>query len=672
MRTLADDVACDAFSGWDPARPPLTHREFAKLTLLPGGPLKGTNYDPATDPVQSYFTDQLDSGRWRALFWAAPPQIAGKTQCAIIVPTLRAILELKASVGYGLPTLHDLDRGWQTKIAPTFREAGYGAYLPQRGPGSKGGRPPSVTFEDPNASRAPLGSVIFLAGAAKQVTCRVIALDELDAWRNADGEPRWGDIEDVWARADAFQSEAIRIGVGTVETDDPKRSIILACVNELGTGTRLWAKCRHCAAYHKLEWSGFQYEYRTLDGQPGPDLRHAASTAAYVCPGCAVRWSEDDRRRAILSCAFAHKGQTVDAAGIVCGDPPKTDAFGLRTTALDCILTTLGAIAERHAAARYALDQHGNHDPMRKFYRYQRVEHYTGDQQTDEDSKETPHTHQTLAQRSERTAWAEIVENGDEDKLWSRYSAAHLPAAVSTLSAAIDVQRNRVYWTLVGIDDERRTYDVAWGIERARSGADGKEPPPFSPGDLSTVLTRAADWIEHLGGPDFTLGVVDVSDGVTQGECAEWLSTRAKWHAIQGESHLPEVRATNGIQTRTGLCAWDTSWRNGLGSYRVVTDLAQQAIAEAYKIDPTSPGAAMLPGPLRRGNAYLRHLTAVGWVTTAAGKRTWKALPGAGRFDYFDCRAYATAAGFAYLAAPAARVEQAIDLPIMHLGGLRL
>lgn len=671
MRTVADEVAADAFAEWNPSRPPLTHREFAKRTLLPGGPLRGTNYDPATDPVQSYFTDQLDAGKWRALFWAAPPQIGGKTQCAIVVPVLRAVMELKATVGYGLPTLHDLDRGWQTKIAPTFREAGYGAYLPQRGPGSKGGRPPSLTFEDPNNNRAPLGGVVFLAGAAKQVTCRVITIDELDAWRTADGEPRWGDIEDVWARADSFQSEAIRIGVGTVETDNPKQAIVLVCVNELGTGTRLWGRCRHCCTYNKLEWPQFAYEYRTLDGQAGPDLQHAIATAAYVCPSCSVRWSEDDRRAALLSCAFAHKGQTVDAGGIVQGESPKTDSFGLRTTALDCILTTLGAIAEKHAAARYALDQHGNHEPMRKFYRYQRVEHYTGDQQTDEDAKETPHSHQSLALRSERTAWAEVVENSDESKRWSRY-AASVPAAVTTISASIDVQRNRIYWVMVGIDDERRTYDIGWGIERARDGTDGKEPPPFSPGDLHSVLTRAADWIESLAGPEFKLGTVDVSDGVTQGEVAEWLSSRDKWHAIQGEAHLPESRPNNSIQQRTGICAWDTSWRNGLGSYRVVTDLAQQAIAEAYRIDPALPGAALLPGPIRRGNTYLRHLTAVGWVTTSAGRRVWKALPGSGRWDYADARSYATAAGFAYLAAPQAKAEQMIDLPIMHLGGLRL
>ena len=99
------------FSGWSPSTPPPTHREFCPRTRLPGGPLKGTPYDPATDPVQNWLIDQLDAGKWERIYWSAPPQIGGKTQCLVIVPAMRAAICLNASVGYGLPTLHDLDRG---------------------------------------------------------------------------------------------------------------------------------------------------------------------------------------------------------------------------------------------------------------------------------------------------------------------------------------------------------------------------------------------------------------------------------------------------------------------------------------------------------------------------------------------------------------------------------
>ncbi len=635
----ADTALRESVGTWTPARPPLTHRQFCARTLLPGGPLKGTPYDPATDPVQNYFTEQLDSGRWRALFWAAPPQIGGKTQCAVLVPAMRAVIELKASCGYGLPTLNDLDRGWQTKVSPMIRDAGLGEYLPKHGPGSKQGRPPAISFEDPENDRAILGGFIFLAGSAKQVTCRVVVVDELDAWRNADGTPRWQDLEDVWSRADSFQSEAIRIGVGTVETDDPARAIVLAYVNEIGTGTRLWAKCPHCAMFAKLEFDAFAYEYRTLEGQDGPDLIHARSTAAYVCPTCAVRWSEDDRRAALQSAKFAHKGQTIDAAGLVHGQPPATNSFGLRSHALDSILTTQAEIAEKLAAARYALEKHGNHEPMRKFFRYQRVEHYNGDKQ-EEGERMTLHDNKSLADRSRVTTWCVPVQDKDPEGLYSR-TIAQVPDGLVKLAASIDIQRNRLYWSIIGADAERLTFDIAWGYEFAQPADAQGQPPPYGPGELFALLNRAADAIDRISDGKITVGVADVSDGETQREAEQFLSARRGWYAIQGCKDLPAARQGNTVTHCSPLLAWDTRWRPGLGSYHIITDLAQQSVAAAYLIPPGKPGAGMLPGPLKSNDAYILHMTGTQWVKTTGQNQVWKKIRE--RNDHLDNRAYATA-----------------------------
>ncbi|MEY2653579.1 MAG: hypothetical protein RLZZ524_607 [Pseudomonadota bacterium] len=667
--SLAPQVLKQYLGTWAPSRPPLTHRQFAPLTRLPGGPLKGTSYDPSTDPVQSWLIDQLDAGRWRRIYWAAPPQVAGKTQTAVLIPAMRAVVELRAAVGYGLPTLSDLDRGWQTKVAPTIRDAGLGDYLPEKGPGSRGGRPPSVTFECPD-TRAPLGSFIFLAGGAKQVTCQVVVVDELDAWRTADGEPRWNDLEDVWARADSFGDDALRIGVGTVETDDPKSSVVLACVHELGTGTRLWGRCPHCASFAPLEFSCLVYEYQTTGGaHPGPDLKHAARTAAYACPGCATRWSEDDRRAAILAARFAHKGQTVDASGQVQGPAPATDSLGLRTSALDCILTTMGAIAERHAAARYALEMHANHEPMRKFYRYQRVEVYAGD--LDTEGRHQVIDHRELADRSRATAWSVLLDERDEARRWSRYWAADLPAAASFAIPAIDVQRNRLYTGAVGFGEDRQTWDLAWGIESARAGTSDDEPPPFGPGELHATLSRAADWLEARLGDLFRVGVVDTGD--QPDELAKWLATRPRWigcrgtgrrgsESIQGDPGLPRVSAgserTDYDGEVDGLICWERRWKPGLGRWVIASTTAWRSFQAAMRVPPGTAGAANLPGPLKAGNSYLRHLTARADVPNKqTGVITFRDT--AGRHDWGDCRAYATAVGMAILTTGRDRVHTA-------------
>jgi hypothetical protein len=57
------------------------------------------------------------------------------------------------------------------------------------------------------------------------------------------------------------------------------------------------------------------------------------------------------------------------------------------------------------------------------------------------------------------------------------------------------------------------------------------------------------------------------------------------------------------------------------------------------------PGAALLPGPLKSNDAYLRHLCAVGWTTMPSGVRKWGPRRGAGRYDYADARAYSHAVG---------------------------
>ena len=647
--SVADEVAAAAFAGWEPTRPPLTHRQFALRTKLPGGPLKGAPFDPSTDPAQNYLVDQLDSGQWERVFWAAPPQIAGKTQLAVIVPSLRAVVELRAAVGYGLPTLHDLDRGWTTKIAPTIKEAGFAAYLPRIGPGSKGGRPPVVTFEHPE-TRAPLGSFVFLAGGARQVTCRVIVIDEIDAWRDAGGTARWADLEDVWARADSFQAQAIRIGTGTVETDDPDQSIILACVQNLGTGTRLWARCRHCGEHAPMEFTGFSWDYRIVDGdQPGPDLEHAKATAAYACPRCATVWSEDDRQAALRGAAFAHKGQAVDASGKVTGPPPQTKSFGLRTHALDCVMTTMAAIAEKECAARYARDSHGNHEPMRKFWRYQRVEHYTADRSVDDDGATIIPTRNRLAALSASSPYVLAVDRREEDG--DSIHLAEIPEWCEHTTVGVDVQRGgeRAPGRLIFAALSRgagRGAVTAWGsIVAAPKGRQPTETELHAALDRLDGLLR--DWAPAAA---IVRRGLDVGD--QQDELVRWLRTHRDWLAIKGTGPL---KATDRRDRAGWLYVRDQEgWTLRLMETQSVTRIIH---GELLARDRDKPGSLLLPKGLERNSAIVQHLCAT--VEYAPGK--WSEKPQHRvhhpewqlRHDYLDAAAMARALAYDWEQRPA-------------------
>lgn len=630
MSIAADQATRKAFAAWTPRHTPLTHRQFALRTKLPGGPLKGSPFDPGSDPVQNYICEQMDSGAWERIYWAAPPQIAGKTQLLTLVPAMRAVIELGATVGYGLPTLNDLDRGWTTKLTPTIKDAGLGDYLPNKGPGSKGGRPPAVTFEDPE-DHSSLGSMVFLAGAAKQVTCRVIVVDEIDAWRDADGTPRWSDLEDVWARADSFQELALRFGTGTVETDDPTQSIILECVNALGTGTRLWAQCPHCGRHHSMEFANFAFEYSV--GKDGPDLEHAKATAAYKCPLCTKAWSEDDRQKALRAPRFVHKGQSVDESGTIVGDQPRTKSLGIRTHALDCVLTSLGAIAEKQCAAQYALDVHGNHEPMRKFWRYQRVEHYTADAEAAHNVGQL--TPQALLARANSCQWGPTIHTTDRDgtALGHTYSRHHAdaPQNAALVVAGIDVQGNRIYLVVVAVARDDTQYDIGWSYEMARA-----DHQAWSPAELHALLDRADAIVKRWAGDlPFVLGGVDTGDWTA--EILGWLKGRSPWVPIKGTARSLTKEGRDDIE---GLL----SVHDGL--WHINNDQSRALVDAGLRRGNDAPGAIVIPHGLQNTStdkALLQHYCA---EQTIPDPKTGKLkLVQRGRWDWKDARRYSYVLG---------------------------
>lgn len=625
-------VAAAMHADWSPVASTESHVAFSRRVKLPGGPMAGLPYDPDSDPIQRWLLEQFDSRRWRSIAWLAPPQIAGKTTCAVVIPALRGVIAAKCSVGYGLPTLHDLDRGWTTKVAPMIRSAGFGDYLPQKGPGSRGGRPLAAVFEDPHNGRAALGSLVFLAGGARQVTCQVVLLDEVDAWRDySSGEPRWQDVLDAFARADSFGDMALRVATSTLETDDPAKSIIWQLAVVRGSGTRWYHQCPACGHFAPAEWERFQFEYAVVDGLP--DLQRARNTARFVCFNCGVAHDDAGWRQGIFGGVAVHRGQSVEG-GRPTGPEPATADLGLRTTALDCVLTSLPSIAETAAKARFALETVGDHEVMRKYYRYVRCEPYRGDLAEDGSGGAEELTAEAVARRS-RSAWAAAVYTAADDERWSRYHAP-TPADADGIVAAIDVQHSRLYTAaLAGAREARLSWHVGWSLEYGPGGGDDLRA--LSESELFEVLDQAADWLESLATTTapFVVGLVDVSDSTRMDTLAAWLERRGPpWAAVTGEPRLPKGQT---VVRRGPFVAWERRWRPGRGCWRVVTEDAQRALQRALCVAPNEPGASMLP-TVKPSVGYVRHLVALGVV-----RGRWQKRPGAGRHDWFDAAAYAYA-----------------------------
>jgi hypothetical protein len=592
------------------------HAGFCKRIVLPDGREAGQTLSLKGHPAQEAILRALDSGKYRKFAWAKPVQDGGTL--VMFLPLLRRAVVERQKVVLAYPSVDAAKDIWSTKLWPIL--ASYGGQSPETGGGSKGGAARLV--------KLPGGGMFMLRAAGGRgesgqasITGDVLGVDEVDDW------PDLHRLELI-SRRITESPDPLAVFCCTVKRDGVKGSenysLILQLVEE-GTNGHLEYPCPACEEFQRLEWE-----------------RIDLAEKAYRCK-CGHLWSEHERRHAFSKW---REVQQFD----------QSDFWSLRWSALDSPRKSIPQLCrEYERAATYA--EAGNHGPMRSFHRDRLTTGYQGDIQVDEHDKHTPHTPRSLHARSLITASAfaqEVVrDNKDESGLFYRYWI-NPPESVQDIVAAIDVQRNRLYTAIIGIDAERRTYDLGWSTEFARPSVAGVEPPPFSPGDLAKCLEAAADWIEEsveaAGAIDkWKGGVVDVSDpgesGNAEAEIIDWLVSRKGWSAIQGEANLTKPSASNHYKPRTELVNWNERWRPRarLGSFHVVTDNAQRIVQKSYLIDQSLPGAGLLPGGIPKGNQYLRHLCAVGEIIGKTGNAKWGKLPNAGRYDWLDCRAYATA-----------------------------
>lgn len=618
-------------------RPP-TYREFAATTILPAGPLKGHPFDPNSDPCQSYLIDQLDAGRWERIFVCTPPQIGGKTTVGVLVPALRNAIALRLPVGYGLPTLQDLDKAWAEKLKPALAGSGYGGHLPKAGPGARGGRGHTLQFSDPETGELE-GMLVFLAGGAYGSTVAAAIVDEVDQFRTAEGAPLWSALEDIFARADAYGRRALRIAVGTIENDD--RTIILVLVNEHGTGTRPWWPCPHCNRFRMWSWEDVHYD--------GADEETARASARLTCPACASLISDGERLRALPRMQFVHRGQAVDDAGQITGPVPRTTSLGLLWTALDSVRSNLGELAVDHLRARKQIDLRNDHGLMRKFVRYRLCDLYTGDV-NGEDAPPQQLTRAWLVARSAGSEFglAPITREKGGD---SAYCAAECPPGPEALFLGVDVQRGgkeapgRLYYVLMGVASDFRTWDLAYGSHILA-------PVGIQPTEAE--LHKGLDWLHEYSaalaaqyGRPIVRRLVDIGD--RQDEIRRWQMRHAKdWWCVKGVA--PGMKATDAFD----LQDWVYKRKMDGGrwyAYEVDVQLVRFQAQAQYLVPPGKPGSAMLPRGVGGTDSLIKHYCATALIPDGRGGTRWSGKAEDRKYhfefqfrhDLLDCRTYALA-----------------------------
>jgi hypothetical protein len=589
--------------------------DYARTIVLPDGDFKGDTYDPARHPAQLCLLQAIDAGAtWVAV--AKPVQDGGSL--ATTAPVLRRVAHLHQSVMVAYPTQDKAKDAWTLKLWPMLEAQG--GMEPTRGGGSRGGAA--------RVASLPGGGKFLLRSAGGRGesgqagdSCDVLDIEEVDDWADM---RRLRLIE----RRISKSPDPLLLYVSTVKRDGvgAASSLILRLV-ALGSGTTLQYPCPHCGVLQRFEWEQVDVDAEVI--------------RCLHCPGVI---DETARQRALK---HWHRH-----------DARRTSLFSILWTALDSPfpivvngtrLPVLPGLCAEFKQARDAVAM-GEHGLMRQFYRDRLTRSYRADIQTDEDAA-VALTHQTLAERSRRTAWSELGENRDEGGLWSRYWS-EFPEGAEFATAAIDVQHNRLYWTAIDFAADERTWDQGWGTDYAHAGSESDKPAPFAAGELTATLDRVADYLAERLGDRLRLGVVDTGDLAASfaDELVEWLRNRQGWRACRGIDILPRIRPDGDYQARIdGLVCWERRWRPGLGRYVIGSEASWRTFQAGYRRAPGTKGAAHLPGPLKAGNTYLRHITAKGEVKNKTGAVVFKEQPGGGRHDYGDARGYATAVGLALL-----------------------
>lgn len=307
-------------------RPPRLRsmREFAEQELvMPSGPKEGRRFRAEWQPFTRFLFEAIDSGKWNRIVCTGPTQ-SGKSFASFVVPAMYHLFEVGETVILGLPSLDMAGDKWLIDLLPAIEASRYRELLPEKGPGSRGGRVESIRFRNGRTLKFMTGGGGDKSRAG--FTSRVLIVTETDGMDRASETSREADkITQLEARTRAYGSRKRVYMECTVSTSEGRTWREFS----QGTASRIALPCPHCRAYvtpGRDDLHGWR--------DAGTDAE-AKEHAAFHCPACAVAWTEEERRVANAGGVLVHRGQEVEPDGRVIGEPPLTPTLGFRWSAVN-------------------------------------------------------------------------------------------------------------------------------------------------------------------------------------------------------------------------------------------------------------------------------------------------------------------------------------------------
>jgi phage terminase large subunit GpA-like protein len=308
-------------------------RQFAEDEIvLPSGPREGLRFRCDFMPWTALVLAEFDRGHYQE-FWGSGPGQGGKTLLFFVIPLLYHLFEIGEDVILGCPIKEMAQAIYEKRALPTIRRSRYASLIPTTGPGSRGGQVKDQIEFANGASLRFMGA----RGSISSYTARVVLISEVDQMDVPGPGSREADpVSRIIARTASYGRRRRIYAECTMSTAEGR---IHKEVCEYGSDTRVMVPCPHCGVYLWPEREQF------AGWQTATDIHQAMAEARYICQGCGVPWTEEDRGRALEKPVLVAKGQTVDKAGVVSGDEPRTTAFGFRWNAMLSSLTPMSELA---------------------------------------------------------------------------------------------------------------------------------------------------------------------------------------------------------------------------------------------------------------------------------------------------------------------------------------
>jgi len=327
------------------ARPkrPLTHRQFAEkyITMPQSGPRGGERFKSEWQPVIGVLWDELDREYWKEVAVTGPVQ-ASKSFGALVVPTLRDVVELRLSPIVGVPEADMFADKWDKDFRPVFDASPDLQWLiPSSGSGAKGGRVKDrVTLGNGvdikvmsrggqatnkagyTSARLRITEAAGFSGASKSDTD-----EEADAYRQLIGRLGAFSLKDR-------RRLVVAEGTGTIEDHLPWRLRGRDDDDTLASSrSQLVSPCPHCGA-----WISPEREH--LRGwQNAKSMMQVLDEAVFVCPECGMGIDDSQRRTALRDVRIIHHGQVIGTDGAIEGPLPPTLRLWFRWSAWhNCLL----------------------------------------------------------------------------------------------------------------------------------------------------------------------------------------------------------------------------------------------------------------------------------------------------------------------------------------------